>query len=181
VLVALGAGEERIVEAYASSMTGGRIALRLRCEPARAEDDGVPDLVTLDLEVEKRAEDEPTELLRSQRLVAAIGHEASTVIVANQGLPDAPDGGRRYRRERVEALLSPLVVASGNLQIAMQVRGDITTVSADGTQALVPFDHSESYLVRSGERRSFEIVVPSGSPDAGWTRLTLAVELTARF
>jgi hypothetical protein len=181
MLVALGDGEERIVEAYASSMTGGRIALRLRCGQARADDDGIPDLVTLDLDVEKRADDEPTELLRSQRLVAAIGREVSTVIVANQGLPDAADGGRRYRRERLEATLSPVALADGRIQVDVRFSGDITTMRADGSQSLVPFEHSESCLLRSGERRAFNIVVASGAADSGWTRITLAVEVIARF
>jgi hypothetical protein len=181
IQVALGAEEERVVEAYSSSMTGGRVALRLGCAQARSDDDGIPDLVTLDLQVEKSAPEEVTELLRSQRLVAAIGREASTVIVANQGLPDEPEGGKRYRRERLEAVLTPLVLVAGKLQVDVRLAGDITTVSSNGAQALVPFEHIETCVLAAGERRAFDIVVDAGAADAGWTRLTLTVEVIARF
>ena len=180
-VIALADGEERLIEVYASSMTGGRVALKLSCTPARAANDGMPDLVTLDLEVEKRADDEATELRRSQRLVAALGREVSTVVVANQGLPDEPDGGKRYRRERLEAVLSPVVLVAGRLQLEVRITGDITTVSSNGAQTLVPFERVESCLLGAGERRVFDVVVAAGAADAGWTRLTFLVEVIARF
>jgi len=180
-VIALADGEERLTEVYASSMTGGRVALKLSCGPALADGDGMPDLVTLDLEVEKRAADEATELRRSQRLVAALGREVSTVVVANQGLPDEPEGGKRYRRERLEAVLSPVVLVAGRLQLEVRITGDITTVSSQGAQTLVPFERVETCLLGNGERRTFDIVVASGAADAGWTSLTLAVEVIPRF
>jgi hypothetical protein len=180
-VIALADGEERLIEVYASSMTGGRVALKLRCDQARAAADGIPDLVTLDLRIEKRADDEATELLRSQRLVAALGREVSTVIVANQGLPDEPGGGQRYRRERIEAVLSPVVLVAGRLQLEVRITGDITTVSSGGGQTLLPFERVETCLLGAGERRAFDIAVAAGAADAGWTRLTLAVEVIARF
>src|SRR5262245_2617404 len=90
-LVPLADGEERLVEAYASTATGGKIALRMRCSPARAATREIPELVTLDLSVERTADGEPPELLRGQRLVAALGREVSTVVVANRTLPDGPE------------------------------------------------------------------------------------------
>ena len=180
-VIALADGEERLIEVYASSMTGGRVALKLSCAPALTATDGMPDLVTLDLQIEKRADDEATELRRSQRLVAALGHEVSTVVVANQGLPDEPGGGQRYRRERLEAVLSPVVLVAGRLQLEVRITGDITTVSSNGAQSLVPFERVDTFLLGAGERRAFDIVVAAGATDAGWTRLTLTVEVIARF
>lgn len=177
----LGAEDVRMVEAYASPVTGGRVAFRFRCAPAVADAGGIPDFVTLDLYVEKSADGEATEMLRSQRLVAAMGREASTVITANATLADGADGAKRYRRERLEAVLTPLVIAAGRLQLSVELRGDLATVAADGTPAIAPFDRTESYLVAPNERRSFSIEVPATGPDQGWTKVTLRVDVVARF
>lgn len=177
----LGDGETRMLEAYASPVTGGRVAFRFQCAPARAAHDDLPDFVTLDVQVEKSAEGEATEMLRNQRLVAALGREASTVISANATLPDGPDGGKRYRREQVEAILVPLVIAAGRLQLSVQLRGDFSTIAAEGPPSIAAFDRTESFLVPPGERRTFEVEVPAAGRDEGWTKVTLRVDVVARF
>jgi hypothetical protein len=177
----LGDGDIRMMEAYASAITGGRVAFRFQCAPARAAHDGIPDFVTIDLEIEKSAEGEPAEMLRNQRLVAALGHEASTVISANTTLPDRADGAKRYRRERLEAILTPLVVAAGRLQLAVQVRGDLGTIAAEGPPSIAAFDRTENFLLQPGERRTFDVEVPAAGRDEGWTKVTLRVDVVARF
>ncbi|HUD72021.1 MAG TPA: hypothetical protein VMQ62_08670 [Dongiaceae bacterium] len=179
--LALGDGDTRMIEAYASAMTGGRVAFRFQCAPARPEHDAIPDFVTLDLQVEKGAEGEAAEMLRNQRLVAALGREASTIISANATLPDGADGAKRYRRERLEAILTPLMVAAGRLQLAVQVRGDFSTIASEGPPSIATFDRTENYLVQAGERRTFEIEVTPAGKDEGWTKVTLRVDVVARF
>jgi hypothetical protein len=180
-LVPLAAGEERLVEAYASTVTGGRVALRVSCAQARAAAGEIPDLVTLDLSIERTADDEPAELLRSQRLVAALGREVSTVVVANRTLPDGPEEEKRYRRERIEAVLSPVITAAGSLQLDVRISGDVTTMSAENAPSFLPFERAETFVVIPGERRRIDIPMAAREPDEGWTRLTLVIEITARF
>ena len=179
--LALDDAETRMIEAYASALTGGRVAFRFACAPARAPGDGIPDFVTIDLQIEKSAEGEAGEMLRNQRLVAALGREASTVVSANATLPDAADGAGRYRRERLEAILTPLVVAAGRLQLAVQVRGDFSTVAAEGPPSIAAFDRTENFLLPPGERRTFTIEVAAAGKDEGWTKVTLRVDVVARF
>ena len=61
------------------------------------------------------------------------------------------------------------------------VRGDVTTVSSDRGPSIMPFERIESFLVSPGERRGFDVVVTSGGPEDGWSRVTFLVEVTARF
>jgi hypothetical protein len=179
--VTLAAGEERLLEVYSSPLIEGRVAMRVSCAPSRAEARSIPDLVTIDLSVEKDAEGEPAEVLRNQRLVAALGREASAVVTANATLPDDADGGKRYRRERIEATLTPALIVSGKLQLEIQFAGEIATVSASGRSVSHPIDRKETFIVGPNETRSFVIDVASGGPDEGWAKLKLTVDVTARF
>jgi hypothetical protein len=179
--VTLAEGEERLLEAYASSLTSGRVAVKVRCQPSSPESGTIPDLVTIDLTVEKSAEGEPPEVLRSQRLLAAMGREAGAVVTANATLADDADGGRRYRRERIETSVTPMLIVAGRMQVAVHVGGEIATVSASGAEHRYPIDRSETFIVSSGEPRSFDIQVSSGGADEGWTHLTLSFGVTARF
>jgi hypothetical protein len=180
-IVTLAAGEERLLEVYSSPHIEGRVAMRVRCAPSRAENQSIPDLVTIDLSVEKDAEGEPAEILRNQRLIAALGREAGAVVTANATLPDDADGGRRYRRERIEATLTPVLIVSGKLQLEIRLTGEIATVSASGRSVSHPIDRKETFIVGPNEPRSFVIDVASGGPDEGWAKLKLTVDVTARF
>ncbi|HKQ97716.1 MAG TPA: hypothetical protein VJV75_07570, partial [Candidatus Polarisedimenticolia bacterium] len=179
--LALGDAETRMIEAYASPVTGGRVAFRFECAPARPAHDAIPEFVTIDLQVEKSGEGESSEMLRNQRLVAALGREASTVVSANTTLPDGADGSKRYRRDRLEAILTPLVVTAGRLQLSVQVRGDATTMSSESAPSIAEFDRTESFLLAAGERRTFMIDVAAAGRDDGWTKITLRVDVVARF
>jgi hypothetical protein len=138
-------------------------------------------MVTLDLSVEKDAEGEPSEVLRSQRLVATLGHEAGTVVTANATLPDAEDGSKRYRREQIEATLTPLIIVGGRLQIDIHLTGELATVGAGGKTVSYPIDHSETFIVAPSEPRSFKVEITARAPDEGWKQVTLTIGLIARF
>ena len=179
--VSLATGEERLVDVYASPLNEGRVAMRVRCDPSRPEANSLPDMVALDVSVQKDAEGEPAEILRSQRLVATLGHEAGTVVTANATLPDAEDGSKRYRRAQIEAALTPLLIVAGRLQIDVHVTGEIATVGTGGKMVPYPIDHSETFIVAPSEPRSFKVEITARGPDEGWKQVTLTVGLIARF
>jgi hypothetical protein len=180
-LVTLAAGEERLIDVYASPLNEGRIAMRVRCAPSRAEEKPVPDMLALDLSVEKDAEGEPAEILRSQRLLATLGHEAGTVVTAHATLPDAEDGSKRYRRTQLDVTLTPLIVVAGKLQIEVHLTGEIATIGAAGRTQSYPIERSETYIVAPSEPRSFKVEIVARGADEGWKQVTLTVDLIARF
>ena len=139
-------------------------------------------MVTLDVSVQKDAEGEPPEILRSQRLVATLGHEAGTVVTANATLSDAEDGSKRYRRAQIEAALTPLLIVAGKLQIDVHVTGEIATVGAGGKMVPYPIDHSETFIVAPSEPRArSKVEITAHGPDEGWKQLTLTIGVIARF
>lgn len=180
-VVTLAAGEERLVDVYASPLIAARVAMRVRCAASRPEAKSQPDMVSLDVSVQKDAEGEPPEILRSQRLVATLGHEAGTVVTANATLTDAEDGSKRYRREQIEAALTPLLIVAGKLQIDVRVTGEIATVGAGGKMASYPIDHSETFIVAPSEPRSFKVEITARGADEGWKQVTLTIGVIARF
>jgi hypothetical protein len=180
-LVTLAAGEERLIDVYASPLNNGRVAMRVRCAPSRVETKAVLDMLALDLSVQKDGEDEPAEILRSQRLLATLGHEAGTVVTANATLPDAADGSKRYRREEIDLTLTPLIVVAGKLQIDIHLTGEIATVGAGGKTESYPLERSETFVVSPSEPRSFTVEIAARGADEGWKRITLTVGIIARF
>jgi len=179
----LGPGEERLVEAYASTMTEGRVALKVRCSPAlaQASTDDEAHLVALNVTIERSAEGEQAELLRNQVLTAALARSASIVASANRTLPDGASGDRRYRSESLEVVLSPILFVAGKLQIDVRVGGEVATVSASEETVRHPVEASETFVVGSGEPRIMEIEVLSGGPDEGWGRVRFRVQVAGSF
>jgi hypothetical protein len=176
-------GEERLVEAYASTLMEARVALRVRCQPAVArasEEDGTR-LVTLNVTIDRTAEGESTELLRQQVLTAAMAHSASTAASSNHALPDGSDGDKRYRSEDLEVTLSPILVVAGRLQIDVTVGGEVATRNASGESIRHPVEASGTFVVAPGEPRTLEFDVPSGGPEEGWGRVRFRVQVSSQF
>jgi hypothetical protein len=180
--LALSPGEERMLEAYSSTRTDGRVVLKLRCEPSapRTSDDQ-PSLVTLNVTIERAADAEPEELLRNQVLTAAMTKTALTVAVANQALPDGTAGERRYRRERLEVTMSPILVVAGKLQLEVRVDGDVDTISSSGETIRHPVQAAETFVVGPGEPRQLTFEIPSDGPEEGWSRVRFRVQVASRF
>ena len=176
-------GEERLVEAYASTVTEARVALKVRCQPAVAQtsEEDAKRLVTLNVTIERSAEGEPTELLRQQVLKAAMAHRASTVASSHHALPDGTDGDKRYRSEELEVTLSPILVVAGRLQIDVAVGGMVATRNASGESVRHPVEASETFVVAPSEPRMLEFEVPSGGPEEGWGRVRFRVQVSCRF
>jgi hypothetical protein len=178
--LALAAGEERFVDAYASAKTGGKVALRVRCDTARHDADGASDMVGIDLEVERRVEGEAPSVIGDQRLAAVLGREVAVTMSDHTTLPPAGEEGTRFRRERLDLVLSPVVVVAGKLQIEVRVQGEVATVASEGAPVEHPIDKTETFLVLPLEARTLEIIVPGGVAE-GWSDLHYLVQVRTRF
>lgn len=177
--LSLAPGEERLVDAYVSAKTGGKVALRVRCDTARHEGDA-GDLVGIDLEVERRVEGESASVIGDQRLTALLGREVAVTVGDHATLLPAEGEEARFRRERLDLTLSPVVVVAGKLQIEVAVKGEVATVASEGAPIAHPFEKSEVFLVIPLEARTLEIVVP-GSAAEGWTDLHYLIQVRTRF
>jgi len=179
---ALADGEERLVDAYVSPKTGNKVAFRVRCGEARHDEDDRHEMIAIDLEVERRVEGEASSIIGDQRLVALLGREVSATVSDHTTLAAAggDDAQARYRRERLDLTLSPVVTVAGKLQIEVRVDGEVATVGASGAAASHAIQKTEVFLMGPLEPRSFEIVLP-GSAAEGWTDLHFLVQIRARF
>ena len=180
--LALAAGEERLVDAYVSPKSGNKVAFRVRCGEARHEEDGDHEMVAVDLEIERRVEGESSSIIGDQRLVALLGREVSATVSDHTTLAPEKEGEEepRFRRERLDLTLSPVITVAGKLQIEVRVKGEVATVGASRAASVHPIERTEVFLVASLEARSFEIILP-GSAAEGWTDLHFLVQVRARF
>lgn len=181
--VELAPGEERLVEAYASPVTEGRVAFRIKCAPARATltTDNSVQMVALIVTIDRTADGEQTEVLHNQVLSAALARQASLVASANVRLPDGIEAARRFRRESLEVLLSPQLIVAGRLQIEVQVSGAVATVGASSEVIQHPIQLSNTFVLEPGEPRLMEFEIASRGPDEGWSRVRFRLHLSTRF
>ncbi len=177
----LAAGEQRLIEVYASTVTQGRLALKVSCGP--------PDLQAAPSELEfiefsisiDRAEGEAEpKTLKTDQLRAALGREASDLFSFNVPLPDG-SGGKRYRREKLEATLAPQIVSGGRLQLGLKVTGEAATVSAGAPAIAHPIDQEETLVLSSGEEHPLVIDLRSSGDEEGWKRVKYTLRVTCRF
>jgi hypothetical protein len=181
VTVSLDAGQERLLDAYASSTSGGRVALRVRCDEAKPHEDGSLAMITFDLSVERRAEGEQPEIVGDTRLVAAIGREAGTTVADHVTLPDGEGGAPRFRDEDLTISLSPGLLVAGRLQVEMTVTGRVSTMGRDGGAAIHPVEHHETWLLGPRESRTYDVVLPGDAGAEGWSDLHYRIDVRARF
>jgi hypothetical protein len=179
--VSLKAGQERLIDAYVSPATGGRVALRVRCEPAKAPEDAALTMVTFDVSVERRAEGEQPEVIGDTRLVAAVGREAGMTVADHVTLPDGEGGSPRFRDEDLEISLAPGLVVAGRLQVEMTLSGRVSTMARDGPPAIHPVEHQETWLLSPRESRTCEVVLPGDASAEGWSDLHYRIDVRARF
>jgi hypothetical protein len=182
----LGPDEDRLVEIYASPVTQGRLALRVRCGAAFARRSGpgpAAELELVDFELAAARADDggPMTLLKSNRLRAGLGREATNHFAFNLPLPEGRRGAKRYRRERLEIELSPILISGGRLQAELRVRGEIATVSAAEEAIAHPVDHRETLVLASGEAHLVRLDVPSSGEAEGWGRVGYELQIVARF
>jgi len=167
--------QERLIEAYASASTQGSLALRVRCAapPAPTGSVSESDLQFVDfvLSVARAEGEKDPRPMKSDQLHAIVGRETSILFSFNVPLEPDVDGAKRYRREKLEVALTPLLVSGGRVQIALHVEGEMATVAADSAPVLHPIEHAETLVVAPGEQREVDIDVRSSDPGEGWERV----------
>jgi hypothetical protein len=174
--------EERLVEAYDSSVTQGRLAFKVRCgaaQPAAVE--ASPRFVDFVLSIARAEGKKELRPLKSDGLRATLGRGASNLFSFNVSLEPRRGGGKRYRKEEIEVILTPVLISAGRLQVEMRVRGELATVSATEATIPHPIDREQSLVVAPGEPHSQEIEVASSDPQEGWSRVRYRLEVVSRF
>jgi hypothetical protein len=185
VTIALAPEQERLMTAYSSTVTQGRLSLRVRCEAPPASPGGPSEIdlrfVDFVLSVARAEGDKDPEPMKSDMLRAAVGREASDLISFNVTLDPDASGSKRYRREKLEVALTPTLMSGGRVQIAMGVKGELATISADDAPVIHPIEHEESVVLSSGEKSEIEIEVRSSGPEEGWARVHYRLAVVATF
>ncbi len=184
-VIALKPQQDRLLDAYTSTATQGRLALKVSCgPPPLAPGDGSEsDLRFVDfvLSVARAEGDKDPEPMKSSLLRAALGREASSLFSFNVPLDPDAAGTKRYRREKLEATLTPTLMSGGRAQILIGVRGELVTVSADAAPITHPIDHEDTIVMTSGEKREVDVEVHSSGPDEGWGRVRYHLTVVGTF
>jgi len=181
--------KDRYIEAYSSSLTGSRLGFKVRCaaatgpaaSPASVPDAAAITFVDFDLDIARGHDEGPVEPLKSNRLRAILGRQADNLFAFNVPLPEGPRGAKRYRREHVELELLPQVIAAGRIQVRIVLKGEIATVSGDGSSIPHHFEKEDTAVLSSGGSHAIDLDVVSGGEDEGWTRVRYRLLVTGRF
>jgi hypothetical protein len=176
--------QERLVEAYASTATQGRLALKVHCDAPPAATGAVSEsdlrFVDFTLSVARADGEKDPRPMKSDQLHAIVGREASSLFSFNVPLEPDATGAKRYRREKLEVALKPLLVSGGRAQIALRVLGEMATVGADGPPVTHPIEHADTLVILPGEKREIDIDVRS-SGEEGWERVRYRLALVGAF
>ena len=172
--------EERLVEAFASSATQGRLAYKVRCGSPASPSESDVRFVDFELSVGRGEGDKEPQPMKSNQLRASFGRQASNLFSFNVPLDPDATGDKRYRKEEIEVTLTPTLESGGRVQVDIAVRGELATVSAGAPPITHPFDHQDTLILSPGEKRSLDIDVHSSS-DEGWSRVRYRLGVTGAF
>jgi hypothetical protein len=118
-------------------------------------------------------------LLADNRLVAVVGHPASTMVDRLVPLPG--EESKKVRQDRLEITLVPLTLSGRNLSLSLEVSGDVATLTSEGSQSH-PLAHQGNYLLSPGVPASAELEVRSDSASKeGWVQVRFRIEIEALF
>ena len=173
--------EERLVEAFASSATEGRLAFKVRCDSPAGPSESDVRFVDFVLSAARGEGDREPQPMKRNQLRATLGREASNLFSFNVTLDPDATGARRYRKEEIEVILTPTLESGGRLQVDIAVRGELATVSAGAPPVTHPFDHQDTLVLSAGETRSLDIDVHSTGADEGWSRVRYRLGVTGVF
>ena len=177
--------QERLVDAYASTATQGRLALKVRCDAPPAASGAVSEsdlqFVDFTLSVARADGEKDPRPLKSDQLHGIVGREASILFSFNVPLEPDASGAKRYRREKLEVALTPLLVSGGRVQVALQVLGEMATVGADGPPVTHPIEHADTLVIAPGEKREIDIDIRSSGVGEGWERVRYRLALVGSF
>ncbi|PYS96589.1 MAG: hypothetical protein DMF50_03880 [Acidobacteria bacterium] len=185
VAVLLKPDEERMVEVYASPVTEARLAFKLRCAPATGAPDGTsgsePTFIDIVLSVARAEGDQDLTPLKTNDLRATLGRSASNLFSFNVPLEAGKGAAKRYRREKIEAQISPTLISGGRLQIEAGLQGEVATVSGSEATVSHPIVTRETLVLAPDEPHAFDLEVRSSGPEEGWSRVRYRIEITCRF
>lgn len=171
--------EDRLVEIYASGLTDGRLAVKVRCGAAVPGDTAVAaerSFVEFLVSVARgEGEAEPVSLKRDA-LRALLGREASTLFSFNVPLEADEAGGKRYRRETMEVALSPVLISGDRVQVELRIGGELATVSASAATVTHPIERRQTLVMAPGQPHGVDIEVAGGVGE-GWTRVRYRLEI----
>jgi len=173
--------EERLVEAFTSSVTQGRLAFKVKCGSPASPSESDVRFVDFVLSVARGEGDKDPQPMKSNQLRAGLGREASNLFSFNVTLDPDATGDKRYRKEELEVTLTPTLESGGRLQVDVAVRGELATVSAGAPPITHPFDHQDTLILSPGETHSLDIDVHSSGADEGWSRVRYRLGVTGAF
>ena len=173
--------EEKLVEAYSSTVTQGRLAFRLRCGTPDANQGPESQFADFVLSVSRGEGDKEPKPMKSNRLRALRGHEAGNHFSFNVTLDPDASGARRYRKEEVDVSLTPVLISGGRVQVEVALHGELATVSADAPPSAHPFSHTDTLVLSPGLSQSLDIDVHSSGDAEGWRRVRYRLGVTADF
>ncbi len=175
-------GEPRIIQAYSSPFTRGRLALRVRCEtavPSGLQSDA--HIFNFDVSLDRAEDDGPPRTLRTDRLTTTIGREASSLFSTNVPLPDDAEGEQRYRRERLEVRLAPQIFSGGKVQVTVLISGEIATISSSSAIERYELAASETVVLASRESGTIEVTARASDDAQGWRMVRYVIRVTGHF
>lgn len=179
--VVLKPDEEKLVEAYSSGVTQGKLAFRVRCGAAGPGPGSEAQFVDFVLDVSRGDGDKDPKPLKSNRLRALIGHEASNHFSFNVTLDPDSSGAKRYRKEEVEVSLTPVLISGGRLQVDVALQGELSTVTAGDAATSHPISQRDTLVLSPGQVGSLDIDVHSSGDAEGWQRVRYRLGFTAAF
>lgn len=179
------AGRDKLVTAYASEATQGRLTLRIVCgapPPAAsaAVADGAQPILFV-LEVSRADGEEEPALLKSDEMRAIVGREAADSFSFNRTLGPDASGGARYRREQLEVTIGPRLLSGGRLETMLAIRGELATLGASGLIASHPVEKVETLVLAPGEPSHIDLDLRGTAADEGWERVRYRLILTPTF
>jgi hypothetical protein len=119
-------------------------------------------------------------LLADHRLLAVVGHPASTMVDRMVPLP-GEESDKKVRQDRFGITLVPLTLSGRNLSLSLEVSGSVATLTSEGSQSH-PLAHQGNYLLSPGVPASAEIEVRSDSASReGWVQVRFRIAIEALF
>lgn len=179
--VVLKPDEERLVEAYSSTVTQGTLAFRLQCGAPDSDQGPETQFVEFVLSVSRGEGDNDPKPMKSNELRALVGHEASNHFSFNVTLDPDAAGARRYRKEEVDVRLAPVLLSGGRLQVEVTLTGELATVTAEAPPSSHPISHAETLVLSPGQTQSLDIDIRSSGDAEGWLRVRYRLGVTAAF
>jgi len=174
-------GASQLVTVYESPDLGDKVTLNVKWDLVQERGDADDDSVSLELSARVYEMGGSGEtLLADNRLVAVVGHGASTTFDRVVPLRDGK-GAKRVRQDRMEITLTPRFLLGRNLSVALEVGGEVVTLTPEARYSH-SLAHQGNYLLSPGLPESIQLEVVSESEETeGWSRIRFRLEVSGSF